>query len=46
MAYRSFEELEVWKRSCKLAVDTYIVLKEPKKYHQCSKASSTLKNQK
>lgn len=23
MAYRSFEELEVWKRACRLAVDIY-----------------------
>ena len=26
--YRSFEELEVWKRSCKLAVMVYEVLRE------------------
>jgi len=32
MAYRSFEELEVWKRSCKLAVDTYIVLKDCREF--------------
>ena len=25
--YRSFEELEVWKRGCKLAVEVYLVLK-------------------
>jgi len=28
MAYQSFEELEVWKRSCQLAVDLYEVLRE------------------
>lgn len=28
MAYRSFEDLDVWKRACKLAVDTYLVLKD------------------
>jgi hypothetical protein len=27
MSYRSFEELEVWKRACKLAVDTYMLYK-------------------
>jgi four helix bundle protein len=32
MAYRSFEELEVWKRSCKLAIDTYIVLKDCREF--------------
>lgn len=28
MAYQSFEELEVWKRSCQLAVDLYEGLRE------------------
>lgn len=28
MAYRSFEELEVWKRSCALAVMVYEMMKE------------------
>jgi S23 ribosomal protein. len=28
MAYKSFEELEVWKRGCHLAVRVYEVLKE------------------
>jgi four helix bundle protein len=28
MGYRSFEELEVWKRGCRLAVRVYEVLKE------------------
>jgi four helix bundle protein len=28
MAYSSFEELEVWKRSCRLAVRIYEVLKD------------------
>jgi four helix bundle protein len=32
MAYRSFEELEVWKRACQLAVDVYEVFKESKEY--------------
>ena len=32
MAYRSFEELEVWKRSCKLAVDIYVSLKDCKEF--------------
>ena len=30
--YRSFEELDVWKRSCKLAVDIYLVLKECREF--------------
>jgi len=28
MAYRSFEELEVWKLGCRLAVRVYEVLKD------------------
>jgi len=28
MAYSSFEDLEVWKRSCRLAVQVYELLKE------------------
>ena len=28
MAYQSFEELEVWKRACQLAVRVYELLKE------------------
>ena len=32
MGYRSFEELEVWKRGCRLAVRVYQVLKECKDY--------------
>lgn len=28
MAYRSFEELEVWKRACQLAVAVYELLKD------------------
>ena len=28
MGYRSFEELEVWKRSCQLAVIIYETLKD------------------
>jgi four helix bundle protein len=28
MAYRSFEELDVWKRACRLAVRVYEVLKD------------------
>ena len=28
MAFRSFEELEVWKRSCQMAVLIYAILKE------------------
>jgi four helix bundle protein len=32
MAYRSFEELDVWKRSCKLAVDVYLALKECREF--------------
>jgi four helix bundle protein len=32
MAYRSFEDLEVWKRSCKLAVEVYTVLKDCKEF--------------
>jgi four helix bundle protein len=30
--YNSFENLEVWKRACKLAVDTYGVLRDCKDY--------------
>ena len=33
MAYRSFEELEVWKRSCKLAVEVYIALKDCREFN-------------
>lgn len=32
MAYGSFEELEVWKRSCRLAVQVYELLKECRDY--------------
>ena len=32
MPYRSFEELEVWKRGCRLAVRVYGVLKECKDF--------------
>ena len=32
MAYGSFEDLEVWKRSCRLAVQIYKILKECKDY--------------
>ena len=32
MAYRSFEELDVWKRSCKLAVEVYLALKDCKEF--------------
>jgi four helix bundle protein len=32
MPYRSFEELEVWKRSCNLAVRLYAILKECRDY--------------
>jgi len=32
MAYQSFEELEVWKRSCRLAVAIYKVLEEWRDY--------------
>jgi four helix bundle protein len=32
MAYRSFEDLEVWKRACKLAVEVYRVLKDCKDF--------------
>ncbi len=32
MAYQSFEELEVWKRSCRLAVDLYKILAECKDF--------------
>ena len=30
--YRSFEELEVWKRACRLAVDVYQALQDNKQY--------------
>jgi len=30
--YRSFEELEVWKRGCKLAVEVYVALKDCRDY--------------
>ncbi|MGD0536566.1 MAG: four helix bundle protein [Verrucomicrobiota bacterium] len=32
MAYQSFEELEVWKRACRLAVDITRVLSETKQF--------------
>jgi four helix bundle protein len=32
MAYKSFEELDVWKRGCKLAVDVYVVLKDCREF--------------
>src|ERR1041385_1149367 len=32
MAYRSFEELEVWKRSCRLAVGMMHVLSKSREY--------------
>lgn len=32
MAYRSFEELEVWKRACQLAVTIYQSLRDCKDY--------------
>ena len=32
MAYQSFEELEVWKRSCRLAVEIYETLNTSKEY--------------
>ena len=32
MAYKSFEELEVWKLGCRLAVRIYEVLKECRDY--------------
>jgi four helix bundle protein len=30
--YRSFEELDVWKRGCKLAVDVYNALKDSREF--------------
>lgn len=32
MAYGSFEDLEVWQRACRLAVELHLVLKECKDY--------------
>ena len=32
MAYRSFEDLEVWKRSCRLTVKVYDIFKNSKEY--------------
>lgn len=32
MAYQSFEDLEVWKRSCRQAVDVYRTLEPSKRY--------------
>lgn len=32
MSVRNFEELDVWKRSCQLAVDVYTTLQESKDY--------------
>jgi four helix bundle protein len=32
MGYRSFEELEVWKRGCKLSVEVYLLLKDCREY--------------
>ena len=32
MSYQSFEELEVWKRACNLAVEVYFTFKDSKEY--------------
>ena len=32
MTYRSFEELEVWKRACQVAVEVYEILKDCKDF--------------
>ena len=32
MGYRSFEELDVWKKSCRLAVEIYDVLRDCRDY--------------
>lgn len=32
MAYRSFEELDVWKRACQLAVAIYVMLRDCQDY--------------
>ncbi len=32
MAYQSFEELDVWKRACRLSVDLYNILDDCKDY--------------
>jgi len=32
MAYRSFEELEVWKRACQLAVQVYEAMRESRDF--------------
>ena len=32
MAYRSFEELDVWKRACKLAVEVYLAFKDCREF--------------
>jgi len=32
MGYKSFEDLDVWKRSCRLAVRVYEILKESRDY--------------
>jgi four helix bundle protein len=32
LAYRSFEELDAWKRACKLAVEVYFALKDCKDF--------------
>ena len=32
MSYKSFEDLEVWKRGCNLAVDVYVTFKSSKEY--------------
>ena len=32
MTYRSFEELEVWKRACKLAVEVYLALRDSREF--------------
>ena len=32
MGYRSFEELDVWKRACKLAVEVYLTLKDCREF--------------
>ena len=32
MGYKSFEELDVWKRACKLAVEVYLAMKDCREF--------------
>ncbi len=41
MAYHSFEDLEVWKQGCQLAVDVYRALQESKEFRLVSQMNAS-----